>query len=76
MRKQVKVKPNAKRQQVIAQADGSLLVHLKSSPIAGKANQELIQVLADYFQVAKSQVAIQQGHTTRTKLIHIETGRG
>ncbi len=76
MRKQVKVKPNAKRQQVTAQADGSLTVHLKSPPIAGKANQELIQVLADYFQVAKSQIAIHQGSTTRTKVITIETERG
>lgn len=75
MKKQVKVKPSARRQQVTEQLDGTLLVHLKSPPIAGKANQELLEVLADHFQVAKSQIVIQRGHTTRTKLIYIETDR-
>lgn len=73
MKKQVKVKPNAKRQQVVEQPDGSLLVYLKSPPVDGKANQELIQVLADYFQVTKSQVLIQQGMTSRTKWVEIDT---
>ncbi|UZQ55301.1 DUF167 domain-containing protein [Trichothermofontia sichuanensis B231] len=73
MKKQVKVKPNAKRQQVVEQSDGSLLVYLKSPPVDGKANQELIRVLADYFQVTKSQVSIQQGMTSRTKWVEIDT---
>lgn len=73
MKKQVKVKPNAKRQQVVEQPDGSLLVYLKSPPVDGKANQELIQVLADYFQVTQSQVLIQQGMTSRTKWVAIDT---
>ncbi len=73
MKKQVKVKPNAKRQQVMEQPDGSLVVYLKSPPVDGKANAELIKVLADYFQVAKSQVSIQQGMTSRTKWVEIDT---
>ncbi len=40
MHKQVKVKPNSKKQTIEEFADGSLMVHLKSPPRDGKANKE------------------------------------
>ncbi len=42
MLKAVKVKPNSKVQKITEEADGSLNVHLKSPPVDGKANEELI----------------------------------
>ncbi|TAE97570.1 MAG: DUF167 domain-containing protein [Oscillatoriales cyanobacterium] len=42
----VKVKPNSQQQSIEEQPDGSLKVHLKSPPVDGKANQELIVLLA------------------------------
>ena len=42
----VKVKPNSKQQSIAEQPDGSLTIHLKSLPVEGKANQELIMLLA------------------------------
>jgi uncharacterized protein len=76
MQKQIKVKPNAKKQQLIAQADGSLMVYLKSSPVDGKANAELIQLLAKAFKVPKSCVTIKWGLSSRNKLVEIETEEG
>ena len=71
MKKQVKVKPNAKKQQLIQEANGSLTVHLKSSPVDGKANAELIQVLSKAFEVPKSAITIKLGLTSRQKLVEI-----
>ncbi|WP_017651940.1 DUF167 domain-containing protein [Fortiea contorta] len=71
MQKKVKVKPNAKQQKIIEQSDGSLNVHLKSPPIDGKANEELIKILAQKFHVPKSQITIKSGATSRQKLVEI-----
>ncbi len=69
---QVKVKPNAKQQKIEIQADGSFLVSLKSPPVDGKANRELIEVLAKHFGVAKSRVSIRSGLSSRVKVVAIE----
>ncbi len=67
----VKVKPNSKEQNIIRNKDGSLLVRLKSPPVDGKANQELINILAKEFKVKKSQIKIKYGSSSRQKLIEI-----
>ncbi|MFB2977565.1 DUF167 domain-containing protein [Microseira sp. BLCC-F43] len=73
MKKQVKVKPNSKRQSIEEQPDGSLTVHLKSPPVNGKANEELIALLAERFNVSKSKISIKSGLASKTKLVEIDT---
>ncbi|NJL82894.1 MAG: DUF167 domain-containing protein [Chloroflexaceae bacterium] len=68
---QVKVKPNAKKQQIEERADGSLEIRLKSAPVDGKANQELIELLAERYQVPKSHIAIKSGRSSPHKRIEI-----
>lgn len=72
MKLQVKVKPNAKQQKIEEAEDGSLIISLKSPPIDGKANEELIKLLAKKYQVSKSQISIQSGLSSRHKLIEIQ----
>lgn len=72
MQKIVKVKPNSQQQKIEELADGSLNVHLKSPPIDGKANEELIKLLAKKFDVPKSAITIKSGVTSRNKLIIID----
>lgn len=67
----VKVKPNSKQQSVRQEADGSLTVHLKSPPVDGKANTELIQLLTQELKLPKSRLRIKSGLSSRTKLIEI-----
>jgi uncharacterized protein len=69
---QVKVKPNSSQQKIEKVDDGSLIVKLKSSPVDGKANQELIKLLAKEYQVSQSQVMIKSGVSSRSKLIIID----
>ncbi len=73
MQKKVKVKPNSKQQKVTEQPDGSLIVHLKSPPVDGKANEELIKLLSKKFDVPKSHIIIKVGLSSRQKLIEIDT---
>ncbi len=70
----VSVKPNAKRQEIVEEPDGSLTVRLKSPPVDGKANAELVALLAARFGVPKAAVAIAAGHQGRKKLVRIEDG--
>ncbi|MBH8562178.1 DUF167 domain-containing protein [Nostoc sp. CENA67] len=69
MQKKVKVKPNSKQQKIEEQTDGSLTVHLKSPPLDGKANEELIKILAEKYDVPKSHIKIKSGLSSRLKLI-------
>ena len=46
MKIKVKVKPNSNQRKIEQLPDGSFVVFLKSSPIKGKANQELVKLLA------------------------------
>ncbi|MDB9446253.1 DUF167 domain-containing protein [Anabaenopsis tanganyikae CS-531] len=73
MQRRVKVKPNCKEQKIEEQSDGSLTVKLKSPPVDGKANEELIKLLAEKFKVSKSRISIKSGLSSRQKLIEIDT---
>jgi len=68
----MKVKPNSKQQSIIEEKDGSLTVHLKSPPVDGKANKELVELLAKKFAVPKSRITIQVGLTGRNKVVNIQ----
>ena len=70
---QVKVKPRAKTTEIVQSADGTWVAKLKSPPVDGKANDELIALIAQKFHCAKSQVTIKAGAASRTKIVRVET---
>ncbi len=67
----VRVKPNSKNPRIEAGADGSLTVYLKSPPVEGKANEELIARVAERFGVPKSRVRIKSGLSSKTKVLEV-----
>jgi hypothetical protein len=69
---QVKVKPNARVSAFVAEEDGTFTAQLKSPPVDGKANQELIGLVAEHFQCRKADVSIKSGAAGRSKLVRIE----
>lgn len=76
MKINVKVVPKSSIQRVEENLLGELKVKLKSPPIQGRANQELIEILAKYYKVSKSQIEIIQGEKSKNKIINInEYGR-
>ncbi len=70
----VKVKPKAREASLQQLSDGSWLARVRSAPTEGKANDELIDLVADYFRCPKGAVSIKSGAASRTKLIRIVTG--
>jgi hypothetical protein len=68
----IKVKPNARASELVQETDGSWTARLKSPPVDGKANKELIALVADRFRCPKSAVSIKSGASGRSKLVKIE----
>lgn len=69
---QVKVKPNARVSALLQSADGSWHAQLKSPPVDGKANQELIALVARHFGCPKARVSIKGGASGRLKWVQID----
>ena len=69
---QIKVKPNA-RESVLEQADdGTWTARLKSPPVDGRANQELMALVARHWGCPKSAVELKTGASGRLKLVRID----
>jgi uncharacterized protein YggU (UPF0235/DUF167 family) len=68
---QVRVKPGTRMSALEETSPGVWLAKLKAQPIEGKANAELIRLLAKHFGVSRSAVAIKAGASARTKLVRI-----
>jgi uncharacterized protein (TIGR00251 family) len=69
---QVKVKPNARVSTLEQLADGTWSAQLKSPPVDGKANQELIALIAQKLGCRRADVSIKSGASGRMKLVRIE----
>lgn len=69
---QVKVKPNSRASLLQQKEDGTWLAQIKSPPVDGKANEELLALVAKHFECRKSDVSIKSGGSGRVKLVQIE----
>jgi len=69
---QLRVKPNSKRRSVQQLPDGSWLAEVNAPPTDGKANAQLIAMLAEHFRVPKSAVSIRSGAKGKSKRVEIE----
>lgn len=68
---EVKVKPNAKESSLKEGDDGVWVARLKSPPVDGNANRELIDLLAKEFRVRKAGVEIKTGAASRWKRVQL-----
>ena len=69
---QIKVKPNSRTNLLEERDDGTWLAQIKSPPVEGKANEELLALVAKHFRCRKSDVSIKTGASGRVKLVRIE----
>jgi uncharacterized protein (TIGR00251 family) len=69
---QIKVKPQSRVSSLTQEADGSWLANIKSLPVDGKANEELIGLAAKHFGCAKSKVSIKSGAASKIKRVLID----
>ena len=68
----IKVVPRASKPGIAVEPDGSLKVRLRSPPVEGAANAELVEVLARAFDVPRRAITIVGGAHARTKRVQID----
>ncbi len=67
----VRVKPRASKSRVLGERDGELEVAVSAPPVDGAANEELVRILAEHFEVPKSAITIFRGASGRAKIVRI-----
>jgi len=73
MKLNIRVIPRSSESKVVGEmANGTLKVKLTTPPIDGKANEDLIKILAKHFKVSKSSIKILKGKTSKNKIIEIK----
>jgi len=65
------IKPRAKKRQVVKSASGDYFVSVVSPAHEGKANEEVVEGVAEHFKVAKSRVRIVSGFKSKKKVLEI-----
>ena len=70
MKYSVKVKAGSKCEK-IEKLGGDLIVYTHARAHDGEANKKVVELLADYFQVSKSQVEIVSGQKSKKKVVDI-----
>ena len=50
-----------------------ITIGVKSKPLRGEANKEIIKKLGKHFGVSTSSVTIKSGHKSRHKIVEIQT---
>ena len=71
MRIYIKVSPKSSKNEISKISEGEYRVKLTAAPVAGKANEALIGLLARHFKVSKSEVSIVGGKTAKIKMVDI-----
>jgi uncharacterized protein (TIGR00251 family) len=72
MKLTVKVKPNSRKNEVKRAEDGTLTIFVTDPPIEGKANEKLIELLAEYFKKPKRYISIVARFKSKNKIVEIE----
>jgi uncharacterized protein (TIGR00251 family) len=68
----VRVQPRARRDEVVGERAGAIVIRLTAPPVDGKANAALCAFVARRLKVPASRVAVVRGQTSRDKVVRVE----
>jgi uncharacterized protein (TIGR00251 family) len=68
----VRVQARARRDEIVGERDGVLVVRIAAPPVDGRANRALCKLIARRAGVAPSKVAVVRGDGSRDKLVRVE----
>jgi hypothetical protein len=73
MKIKITVKPRSSQRKLLPvdNSNQEFIAYLNAPPIDGKANEELISLISDYFQVPKSKLLFKSGLKSRQKIVEI-----
>lgn len=69
---EVKVTPHAAKNEILRWEENRLVVKIQGVPEKGKVNEKLINFLAKTLGIAKSQIEILSGESSRIKKLNIQ----
>ncbi len=67
----VRVTSGAKEARVTKTGETSFEVRVDEKAVGGRANRRLLEILSEYFGVAKSKITIVRGEKSRDKLVNV-----
>ena len=68
---QVRVQPRASKDEIAGVIEGALKVRLRAPAVEDRANDSLVEYLAELLKTPKSAVRILSGERSRTKCVEI-----
>lgn len=68
----VKAQPRSSKAGIDGLLGDAVKVRIRCAPVDGKANKELVETLADAFNLPKSRVIFKSGETSKTKRILLQ----
>jgi hypothetical protein len=71
VRLRVKVQARAHREEIVGVHDGALRVRVTAPPVAGRANQAVVELLAERLRLPRSSVKITSGERSPQKTIEV-----
>ena len=67
----VKVQPRARRNAITGALGDALRLALTAPPVDGRANQAVIEFLAEVLEIPRASVTIASGETSRKKVVRV-----
>jgi uncharacterized protein (TIGR00251 family) len=67
----VRLQPRARREELVGEREGAVVIRVTAPPVDGKANAALEAFLAAKAGVPKSAVSVIRGHASRDKLVRV-----
>ncbi|MFA5358599.1 MAG: DUF167 domain-containing protein [Patescibacteria group bacterium] len=71
-RLKIRVAARANKNEIIKEPSGAWKVRVTAAPTAGKANDQVIELISEEFKVAKSNIVIVKGLRGKDKTIEIQ----
>jgi hypothetical protein len=67
----IKVKPSAKKEQILKKSPDSFEISVREKPIEGLANERVREILAGFLGVPQSRIRLKKGGRKRNKIFEI-----
>jgi uncharacterized protein len=69
---EVRLQPRAKRDEIVGEREGVIVVRVTAAPVEGKANAALCALIARRARVGRTGVEIVRGASSRDKVVRVE----